>query len=54
MIIRASGIEFETRREKEIFLMLLSEVNISEVRPEIQMECGLMLDALTKEIKGLM
>ena len=45
MIVNAS------QREKEILLMLLSAVDIGEVRPEVHAECAAMLEALTEEMK---
>ena len=45
MLINAS------RREKEILLMLISTVDLGEVRPEVHAECAAMLDALTEEMK---
>lgn len=46
MIVRGSDIVFQTQREKEIFLMILSEVNIGELRPEVHTECMTMLNRL--------
>lgn len=40
-----------TKREKEILLMLLSAVDIGEVRPEVHTECVDMLENLTQELK---
>ena len=51
MIVRGSEIVFESRREKEIFLMILSEVNIGELRPEVHTECMAMLDNITQELE---
>ena len=45
MLINAS------QREKDILLMLLSAVDIGEVRPEVHAECAAMLEALTEEMK---
>ena len=54
MIVRVSDIEFQSQREKEIFLMILSEVNIGELRPEVHMECMTMLSTIIEEMRGLM
>lgn len=45
MIINAS------QREKGILLMLLSAVDLGEVRPEVHAECAAMLEALIEEMK---
>lgn len=50
MKITENTLEFESPREQEIFLMLLREVNIGELRPEIHKECVDMLDNV---IQGL-
>jgi len=46
MIVNAS------QREKEILLMLLSAVDIGELRPELHTECVTMLDILIQELKA--
>lgn len=50
MIVTENKIVFESQREKEIFLMILSEVNLGEVRPERHTECANMLDKITQEL----
>ena len=50
MKITKNEIVFENQREKEIFLMTLREVNISELRPEISMECATMIDNIIREL----
>ncbi len=55
--MKVRGYRFETeivlenQRERDIFLMLLREVNISELRPEIHTECVTMLDKLLISLK---
>ena len=51
MKVTENKIEFENQREKEILLMILREVNMSELRPEIHGECVDMLDNI---IQGLL
>ena len=46
MRVTKNEIVFEAQREKEIFLMILSEVNIGELRPEVHTECMTMLNRL--------
>ena len=46
MRTRENEIVFESQREKEIFLIILSEVNIGELRPEVHTECMTMLNRL--------
>ena len=46
MILNAS------KREKEILLMLLSTVDIGEVRPEVHAECAAMLECLTLDLRS--
>ena len=40
-----------TQREKDILLMLLSAVDMGEVRPEVHQECADMLDILTHDLR---
>lgn len=51
MKVTENEIVFESRREREIFLMILQEVNIGELRPEIHVECMAMLTNLTRELE---
>ena len=46
MKITENEVVFESQREKEIFLIILSEVNIGELRPEVHAECMTMLSHL--------
>ena len=46
MRIGENEIVFGSQREKEIFLTILSEVNIGELRPEVHTECMTMLNRL--------
>lgn len=46
MKITENEIVFENQRDKEILLMLLREVNVGELRPEIHGECVNMLERL--------
>lgn len=46
MIVTKNKIEFESQRENEIFLMLLREVRIGDLRPELHKESVEMLDSL--------
>ncbi len=48
MKVRENEIVFENQREKEIFLMILREVNIGELRPEIHTECVTMLEEIMR------
>ena len=41
-----------TQREKEILLMLLSAVDMGEVRPEVHAECAAMLECLTLDLRS--
>ena len=46
MKVTKNKIEFESQRESEIFLMLLREVCIGDLRPELYKEGVEMLDSL--------
>lgn len=46
------GIVFENQRERDIFLELMREVNIGELRPEIMMEAVRMLEEIQKGVIG--
>ena len=50
MKVTENEIVFKNQREKEILLMILREVNMGEIRPEIHGECVDMLDNI---IQGL-
>ena len=41
-----------TQREKDILLMLLSAVDMGEVRPEVHAECAAMLECLTLDLRS--
>ena len=47
-----NGIVFESQRDRDIFLGLLREVDLGELRPEIAMESVQMLEKIQKEIVG--
>jgi hypothetical protein len=47
-----NGIVFENQRDRDIFLELMREVNIGELRPEIMMEGVRMLEAIQKGVAG--
>ena len=40
-----------SQREKEILLMLLSAVDMGEVRPEVHQECADMLEILNQDLR---
>jgi hypothetical protein len=46
MKITDNAIFFENKRDKEILLTLLREVNVGELRPEIHGECVNILERL--------
>ena len=50
MKVTENQIIFENQREKEVFLMLLKEVNISELRSEL---CFESVDMIDKILRGL-
>lgn len=41
-----------SQREKEILLMLLSAVDVGEIRPEVHTECADMLEHLVQDLRG--
>lgn len=47
MKVTENEIVFENQREKEILLMVLREVNMGEIRPEIHGECANMIINIT-------
>jgi hypothetical protein len=52
MIANKDKIVFENQRDRDIFLELLREVNIGELRPEIVMEGVRMLEGIQKGVVG--
>lgn len=52
MIANKDKIVFENQRDRDIFLELLREVNVGELRPEIIMEAVEMLEGMQKGVMG--
>jgi len=50
MKVTENEIVFENQREKEILLMILQEVNMGELRPEIHDECANMFINITTRL----
>ena len=50
MKVTENEILFETQRDREIFLMILREVDVGELRPETHKECVDMLDIVIQRL----
>lgn len=52
MKVNKGGMLFDSQRDRDIFLELLREVNVSELRPEIMSEAIMMLKSIKEGVMG--